>query len=109
MDRARRVEVVEEDSADSAGLGPVGDEEVAVAPGFEGGVVGGSVGVAGGFEGAVEVDGVFGEEVVGGEVGAAAVRRSSKGTKDDASVTDCARARACVVDEGEREKRKGKD
>lgn len=66
------VEVVEEDAAHAAGLVAVLDVEVVVAPFFEARVVGAVVLVAGVFDGAVEVDGVFVEEVAGRQVGAAA-------------------------------------
>ena len=66
------VEVVEEDAADAAGLAAVGQVEVLVAPGLELGVVGGVVAVAGVLDGLVEVLDVLGEEVAGGQVGAAA-------------------------------------
>ena len=48
------------------------DVEVLVAPGLESGVVGLAVLVAGVLEGAVEVNGVFFEEVVGSEIGSSA-------------------------------------
>ena len=66
------VEVVEEDAAYAAGFLAVRDPEVGVAPGFEAWVVGTVVFVAGFFDVFVEVDGVFVEEVGGGEVCAAA-------------------------------------
>ena len=59
------VEVVEEDAADAAGFVAVLDVEIVVAPLFEARVVGAVVFVAGVFDGAVEVDGVFVEEVAG--------------------------------------------
>ena len=66
------VQVVEEDAAHATGLAPVRDVEVSITPCFEARVIRSVVLVAGVFDGAVEVDGVFVEEVARRQVRAAA-------------------------------------
>src|SRR4051795_924215 len=66
------LEVVEEDAADPPGLAAMAEEEVLVAPLLVARVDLRTEGLAGGAGGAMEVDGVLLEAVVGGEIEAAA-------------------------------------
>ncbi len=66
------VEIVEEESADAAGLRAMFDIEVAVAGLLELGIKMGSEWIAGGFGGPVPFDGVLAKSVVGREVETAA-------------------------------------
>ena len=62
--------MIVEDAADTAGLAPVLQEEVFIAPGLEHLEVGRIDAVAGAFEGAMKMLGILQKGVVGGEIGA---------------------------------------